>query len=175
MGLVVANQTLVVTSFCWYRRRRSTSLSRLRYRDPTKGVQGSAEELGWAAARQQLHHEQLRLRRLGAEVHGEVGEPDPVAAIKEVLGGHQVDEIILSTLPQRRSRGLRGTCRVGSGAPSGWPVTPVLARRPTRTTRAATAIAGCRRRDTPMLSCGPPMRRQPRRTKWRSHCPHQLP
>jgi hypothetical protein len=59
---------------------------------------------------------------VGAEVHGEVGEPDPVAAIKEVLGGHQVDEIILSTLPQRRSRGLRGlrgTCRVGSGAPSG--------------------------------------------------------
>jgi hypothetical protein len=55
---------------------------------------------------------------LGAEVHGEVGEPDPVAAIKEVLGSHQVDEIILSTLPQRRSRGLRGlrgTCAGATG------------------------------------------------------------
>jgi hypothetical protein len=92
-------------------------LSRLRYQDPTKGgSKASAEELGWAAARQRLHHELLRLPG-GAEVHGEVGEPDPVAAIKEVLGSHQVDEIILSTLPQRRSRGLRGTCRVGSGAP----------------------------------------------------------
>ena len=82
-------------------------MSRLRYQDPTKGgSKASAEELGWAAARQRLHQELLRLRRLGAEVHGEVGEPDPVAAIKEVLGSHQVDEIILSTLPQRRSRWL---------------------------------------------------------------------
>jgi GABA permease len=62
--------------------------------------------LGWAAARQRLHEELLRLRRLGAEVDGEVGEADPVAAIKEVLGSQQVDEIILSTLPQRRSRWL---------------------------------------------------------------------
>ena len=43
---------------------------------------------------------------VGAEVDGEVGEPGPVAAIKEVLGSHQTDEIILSTLPQRRSRWL---------------------------------------------------------------------
>ena len=135
MDLVVTNQTLVVTSFgssfasvwrldpvtstCSCRRRRSTSSSRLGYQDPTKGEpKASAEELGWAAARQQLHHELLRLRRLGAEVHGEVGEPDPVAAIKEVLGSHQVDEIILSTLPQRRSgwlaRDLPGRVRRAS-------------------------------------------------------------
>ena len=95
-----------------------------------KGVQGSAEELGWAAARQQLHQELVRLRRLGAEVHGEVGEPDPVAAIKEVSGSHQVDEIILSTLPQRRSgwlaRDLPGWVRRAFGLS----VTPVVARRP---------------------------------------------
>jgi hypothetical protein len=77
------------------------------YQDPTKGEpKASAEELGWAAARQRLYEELLRLRRLGAEVDGEVGEADPVAAIKEVLSSQQVDEIILSTLPQRRSRWL---------------------------------------------------------------------
>ena len=77
----------------------------LGYQDPTKGgPKASAEELGWAAARQRLHQELLRLRRLGAEVDGEVGEVDPVAAIKEVLGSQQVDEIILSSVPQRRSR-----------------------------------------------------------------------
>jgi hypothetical protein len=43
---------------------------------------------------------------LGAEVDGEVGEPDLVAAIKEALSSQQVDEIILSTLPHRRSRWL---------------------------------------------------------------------
>jgi hypothetical protein len=54
-----------------------------------------------------------------AEVHGEVGEPDLVAAIKEVLGSHQVDEIILSTRPQRRSgwlaRDLPGRVRRALG------------------------------------------------------------
>ena len=82
MDLVVANQTLVVTSFgssfasvwrldpvtsaCSCRRRRSTSSSRLRSQDPTKGEpKASAGELGWAAARQQLHQELLRLRRWG--------------------------------------------------------------------------------------------------------------
>jgi GABA permease len=75
------------------------------YQDPTKGgPKASAEELGWVAARQRLHQELLRLRRLGAEVDGEVGEADPDAAIKEVPGSQPVDEIILSTLPQRRSR-----------------------------------------------------------------------
>ena len=77
------------------------------YQDPTKGgPQPSREELAWLAARRRLHEELLRLRRLGAEVEGEVGEADPVAAIKEVLGRQQVNEIILSTLPQRRSRWL---------------------------------------------------------------------
>jgi hypothetical protein len=56
---------------------------------------------------------------LGAEVHGEVGEPDPVAAIKEILGSHQVDEIILSTCRSAARVRLRRTCRVASGAPSG--------------------------------------------------------
>jgi len=102
-------------------------LSRLRYQVPTKrGVQGSAEELGWAAARQRLHHELLRLPG-GAEVHGEVGEPDPVAAIKEVFGSHQVDEIILSTLPQRRSGWLARDLPGRVQRDFGLPVTHVVA------------------------------------------------
>jgi len=93
------------TSTCSCRPRWSTSLIRTwGTRTDQRGPKASAEELGWAAARQRLHQELLRLRRLGAEVDGEVGEVDPVAAIKEVLGSQQVDEIILSSVPQRRSR-----------------------------------------------------------------------
>jgi hypothetical protein len=59
-----------------------------------------------------------------------VGEPDPVAAIKQISGSHQVDEIILSTLPQRRSgwlaRDLPGWVRRAFGLS----VTHVVARRP---------------------------------------------
>ena len=67
---------------------------------------------------------------VGAEVHGEVGEPDPVAAIKEVFGSHQVDEIILSTLPQRRSRSLAQDLTGRVRRAFGLPVTHVIARRP---------------------------------------------
>jgi hypothetical protein len=97
------------------------------YQDPTKGRRkASAEELGWAAARQRLHEELLRLRRLGAEVDGEVGEADPVAAIKEVLSSQQVDEIILSTLPQRRSRWLARDLPSRVRRDFGLPVTHVV-------------------------------------------------
>jgi len=100
----------------------------LGYQDPTKGgPKASAEELGWAAARQRLHQELLRLRRLGAEVDGEVGEADPVAAIKEVLGSQPVDEIILSTLPQRRSRWLARDLPRRVQRDFGLPVTHVVA------------------------------------------------
>jgi GABA permease len=100
----------------------------LGYQDPTKGgPKDSAEELGWAAARQRLHQELLRLRRLGAQVGGEVGEADPVAAIKEVLGGQPVDEIILSTLPQRRSRWLARDLPGRVQRDFGLPVTHVVA------------------------------------------------
>jgi hypothetical protein len=64
---------------------------------------------------------------LGAEVDGEVGEADPVAAIKEVLSSQPVDEIILSTLPQRRSRWLARDLPGRVRRDFGLPVTHVVA------------------------------------------------
>jgi hypothetical protein len=63
---------------------------------------------------------------LVAEVDGEVGEADPVAVIREVLGGQQVDEIILSTLPQRRSRWLARDLPSRVHRDFGLPVTHVV-------------------------------------------------
>jgi hypothetical protein len=149
IDLVVANQTLGGDQLLEQLRERMEAgpchfhvlvpatpvdqLSRLGSRDPTKGG-SKARRRGWVGRpRQRLHHERLRLPG-GAEVHGEVGEPDPVAAIKEVFGSHQVDEIILSTLPQRRSgwlaRDLPGRVRRALGRAFGLSVTPVVARRP---------------------------------------------
>jgi hypothetical protein len=93
-------------------------LSRLGSRDPTKGGPrlGGGAGLGGRGSGCITSGSGCPV---GAEVHGEVGEPDSVAAIKEVFGSHQVDEIILSTLPQRRSRWLARDLPVGSGAPSG--------------------------------------------------------
>lgn len=42
----------------------------------------------------------------GAPVTGEVGDPDPIAAIHDALFAKHFDEIIVSTLPRRISRWL---------------------------------------------------------------------
>ena len=43
---------------------------------------------------------------MGVEATGEVGSKDPVDAVHDALRTHEVDEIILSTLPVRVSRWL---------------------------------------------------------------------
>ena len=48
----------------------------------------------------------LRLREAGAEATGEIGDPDPITAIANVLARGSFDEIILSTLPANLSKWL---------------------------------------------------------------------
>jgi GABA permease len=47
-----------------------------------------------------------QLRTAGVRADGEVGDPDPMHAVEEVLKRRQFDEIIVSTLPERLSRWL---------------------------------------------------------------------
>jgi GABA permease len=47
-----------------------------------------------------------RLRALGIEADGEVGDRDPILAVKDAMRGREIDEIILSTLPAGISRWL---------------------------------------------------------------------
>jgi hypothetical protein len=47
-----------------------------------------------------------RLRALGVEAAGEVGDRDPVSAVRDALRGREIDEIVLSTLPPGISRWL---------------------------------------------------------------------
>jgi hypothetical protein len=66
----------------------------------------SGEDLGRRLARQRLSQVINRLRDLGASVSGEVGVADPLDAVGVVLHRWEFDEVILSTLPGRRSRWL---------------------------------------------------------------------
>ena len=59
-----------------------------------------------AAARQGLDRELDRLHDAGADADGEIGDHDPLEAIPAALENHQIDEIILSTLPAGISRWL---------------------------------------------------------------------
>lgn len=71
------------------------------------------EHLTWTEGRaralavERLEKALESFRALGAEVDGEVGDPNPMEAVHDVLIGNEIDEIILSTLPPGASRWLK--------------------------------------------------------------------
>ena len=65
------------------------------------------EDEAIAAAHDRLEAVLERLRSLGAEAEGEIGNRDPLIAVDDAMLSREVDEIILSTLPESRSRWLR--------------------------------------------------------------------
>jgi hypothetical protein len=73
------------------------------------------------------------LRHLGATAEGEVGDGNPMRAIRTSLkrDGRQFDEIIISTLPRRISRWLRMDLPRRVKREFGLPVTVVSARSAT--------------------------------------------
>jgi GABA permease len=77
---------------------------------PTMGgwpvsVPAPAEE-SRKVARARLDAALQRLREAGANVDGEVGDPDPMRAIEHTFSEREFDEVIVSTLPARVSRWL---------------------------------------------------------------------
>jgi hypothetical protein len=64
------------------------------------------EQESHAVAQSRLDEVLMRLREMGAEADGEVGDRDPVMAVRDALRGREVDEVIVSTLPKGLSRWL---------------------------------------------------------------------
>jgi hypothetical protein len=66
----------------------------------------ATDEEATAQAQHLLDQFLKRLRELGAKAEGELGDPDPLKAIGEVLARDRFDEVIISTLPERLSKWL---------------------------------------------------------------------
>lgn len=60
-----------------------------------------ADEADYEHARGRVAFGIEQLQKLGADVDGEVGNPNPVKAVQDALARNKYDEIILSTLPKR--------------------------------------------------------------------------
>jgi nucleotide-binding universal stress UspA family protein len=62
---------------------------------------------GHDAAEHDLEGALQRIRDLGLDVEGEVGDPDPVAAVSDSAQTRSYDEVIVSTLPKHISKWLK--------------------------------------------------------------------
>jgi hypothetical protein len=106
--LVIANETVGGETLREEIRRRAedydervrvicpTLLSRVRF-------VASDEDAARAQAQERLAHSLSRLREVGVNCDGEVGEADPLQAIEDQLRTFGADEIIISTHPEGRS------------------------------------------------------------------------
>ncbi len=83
----------------------------------------------YALARQRLDRALDHLRSLGATVDGEVGDPDPLEAVRVALGHFAADEILVSTLPRGLSQWLRRDLPARLRKGCGIPVTHLVAER----------------------------------------------
>jgi hypothetical protein len=87
-------------------RDRQAAMELLEHELDDPGGGPSGEDLGRRLARERMRQQLDRMRELGASVSGEIGVADPVDAVRVVLHRWEFDEVILSTLPGRRSRWL---------------------------------------------------------------------
>jgi len=102
--LVVANQTAGGEPlFAELKRRAADGHHRFTVVVPQDGGDGHHT----AEARERLHALLERLHQEGIAATGGIGDPDPFTAVMNALQFYRVDEIVISTLPNMRSRWLR--------------------------------------------------------------------
>jgi hypothetical protein len=108
--LIVANQTLASRSLTdAIKARLADGPVRTHVVVPLSPVGGRLtwdEDESRRVAQERLDDVVRRLREMGADADGEVGDRDPVMAVRDALRGREVDEVIVSTLPKGASRWL---------------------------------------------------------------------
>ena len=80
-------------------------------------------------AQERLSRMLADLTQLGVKAEGRLGGADPLDAIDQALKDHEVDEVIVATLPKRVSRWLGLDIPHQVGRRCGLPVTTVVSRR----------------------------------------------
>ena len=92
------------------------------------GVSWAADmHSGGDAAEHDLEGALERLRGVGVDCDGEVGDPDPIAAVQDSANFRSYDEVIVSTLPTHLSRWLRMDLPRRVAHATGLPVKHVVA------------------------------------------------
>jgi hypothetical protein len=94
-----------------------------------RGVSWVADmHAGGDAADHDLEGALERLRAAGLEIDGQIGDPDPVAAVQDAANSASYDEVIVSTLHKHVSKWLKLDLPSKAAHATGLPVTHVEAR-----------------------------------------------
>jgi hypothetical protein len=93
-----------------------------------RGVSWVADmNAGGDAAEHDLEGALERLRGAGLEIEGEIGDPDPVAAVQDAANARKYDEVIVSTLHKHVSKWLKLDLPSKAAHATGLPVSHVEA------------------------------------------------
>jgi hypothetical protein len=94
-----------------------------------RGVSWVADmNAGTNAAEHDLEGALEKLRGAGLEIDGQIGDPDPVAAVQDAANQGSYDEMIVSTLHKHVSRWLKLDLPSKAAHATGLPVTHVEAK-----------------------------------------------
>jgi hypothetical protein len=129
--LVVANRTAGSDELLEaLRKRAAEGPARFHLVVPStaRGVSWVADmNAGTDAAEHDLEGALERLRGAGLDIDGEIGDPDPVAAVQDAANAASYEEIIVSTLHKHVSRWLKLDLPSKAAHATGLPVTHVEA------------------------------------------------
>lgn len=120
--LVVASQTVGGPQLIQSLERRATSSP---HRFTVIAPQGGGDDAA-EATEERLQETLSALRQAGLKVSGYVTHPDPLTSIRNALQTYPADEIVISTLPQAKSRWLRGDLINQARRATGLPVEHIV-------------------------------------------------
>lgn len=89
-------------------------------------AKAAGSDVGIADAQGHVDVAVKKLREAGLEVEGELGDPDPVAAVADAHNAGSYDEVIISTLPTHLSKWLHLDLPRKAAHATGLPVTHVV-------------------------------------------------
>ena len=83
-------------------------------------------DVGIPEAQHHVDNAVAKLREAGLDVEGQLGDPDPVAAVQDAHNSGSYDEVIVSTLPTHLSKWLHLDLPRKAAHATGLPVTHVV-------------------------------------------------
>ena len=128
--LVVANRTAECDELEQALRDRAAKDDDVKFTLVVPAAHGLAKaanpDEGIPEAQEHVDNAVAKLRNAGLEIEGQLGDPDPVAAVQDAHNAGSFDEVIVSTLPTHLSKWLHLDLPRKAAHATGLPVTHVV-------------------------------------------------